>query len=388
MRYVYPLLMLCAFALFIGSTLVATALLPFLVLGWVGLLLARRQFLAGVRLIPDALASCLRVARLLFGVVFSPLLGGKECPAELGYDHSDLPDLFALARPIAAELGVRSFDRVRLVAGVEVGVYETGGFLFWRTRRTLLLGLSVAYTLSVDELRTVLAHELAHFSRGHAVLQMTLDRFVEAMKALLEGIGYGLNPLYCSTLLSLKATRAIYLPWQRLQELDVDRDAALAVGANHAISALRRSREIFPAVVVAQIGILGTPGPVAPTHLGAASALLASRVPPRRQKALALHASGDVFARAHPEHQHDAERIAALHGLPSKPGLSEAPAITVLPEVRKLEQQVTRRLLRRARRFVEAEQYLQTLTSLEAAAAGSLVPVGSVSDPVPPPVAR
>jgi Zn-dependent protease with chaperone function len=163
-----------------------------------------------------------------------------------------------------------------------------------------------------------------------------------------EGDFWALNPVYWCARASLAVFQAIYAPWSRLQEFDADRRSAKAVGSNHAISALRRSREAVPAVSLAAelVTQVARAEGVAPSHLGEAAARLSWRLDPEVKRRLAREAEGDpldIEGRTHPPTPH---RIAALHGVPEKPARHGELAAKYLPDLRKLEEHVTRASLR------------------------------------------
>ena len=70
------------------------------------------------------------------------------------------PELHALLGEVAAATGVRAPDAVYLGLSVNAGVSEP------HRQRFLVLGLPLMATLDRDELRAVVAHELAHYAGG------------------------------------------------------------------------------------------------------------------------------------------------------------------------------------------------------------------------------
>jgi heat shock protein HtpX len=74
--------------------------------------------------------------------------------------------LFREIRQIAVQLSEPMPDEIYLVNNVNAGVIVRGGFLGFRSRRILVLGLPLFSLLTVAELRAVLAHEFAHYYGG------------------------------------------------------------------------------------------------------------------------------------------------------------------------------------------------------------------------------
>lgn len=80
-------------------------------------------------------------------------------------------NMFRLVDEVAAAVGTHGVDRVPVTLDREFGVFDLApaGALasLRRRRRHLVVGLPYVYALSLDDLRWVLAHELAHFTMGH-----------------------------------------------------------------------------------------------------------------------------------------------------------------------------------------------------------------------------
>lgn len=133
---------------------------------------------------------------LLFAWIARPRFGaldGQEVR------QGEAPELHALVRRVADELGVQDTPRLRLFAEVNAYMGPEG----WRRTPTLGLGLGLWYGLHPQERVAILAHELAHLKNadptrggvvglalnvlGHAVHVLTPDGW---MQANAEGMGY------------------------------------------------------------------------------------------------------------------------------------------------------------------------------------------------------
>ncbi|WIM96303.1 M48 family metallopeptidase [Actinoplanes oblitus] len=84
------------------------------------------------------------------------------------------PELWQQVRALAAEVGTRAPDEIRLVPEVNAAVDEDTKLLglLGGTRR-LFIGMPLLQTFSVDQMRSVLAHELGHYSGSHTRLSRT-----------------------------------------------------------------------------------------------------------------------------------------------------------------------------------------------------------------------
>ena len=139
------LLLLVGVAAFVGGIV-----LPFEVGVWL--------LIAGPLVILFAIAQ----AVVFLGLDPAQLEGRSLAPAEA-------PALWALLDALRRELQCRPFDDVRVLMSFNAGVRELPRLgLFGWPRTILELGLPLMNVLTTDELRAVLAHELAHQSSRHA----------------------------------------------------------------------------------------------------------------------------------------------------------------------------------------------------------------------------
>ncbi|MGC4115535.1 MAG: M48 family metalloprotease [Myxococcales bacterium] len=372
MRIVYPLLALLAFLLFVGSTLAAASVLvvfPFLILALGALLLAAQQYYGALKVmgaIPEAFATCFRATAILLGVVFNPLLEREQGLDDDGNGPTDLPQLFALVDSVAKSMRTRSVNRIFLTEAPNACVFERGGFLFLvGTRRYLVIGVPLLYSLSEDELRAVLAHEFGHFAHLHTAFSRMVGRFLRSLLSLHAGIESKLSPLYWSTAFSVLVMESIYLPWMRSEEFEADRDSGRVVGSNHAVAALRKLRDDLPSIEIALATMLGPHAKkLAPVHVGEAAKLLTTRMSAKLRRELAVQAEGDVLDLEERTHPPVAQRIAVLASLPPRESKGRATAIEALPDVRRLERDLTRRLFRTGPSYQEASEYVPALLRL------------------------
>jgi hypothetical protein len=360
----YPALAVLAYLFFVASLALGfllVAAVPVLAAALAAALVMGGQIAAFVRLLGSLLRltfGSIGVAAHLLRDLALAVFERDEAPVHVpwSYGREALPEVFRLVDEVGEAVGTRGVDRVLVSTGSEFGVFDlappgTLGFLR-RPRRHLVVGLPYVYALSLDELRAVVAHELAHFTLGHTMLSRLTWHFIRRIAGRLasmeEGDFWALSPVYWCTRGALGVLAAIYGPWSRLREFDADRRSAQAAGSNHAISALRKCREAVPAVsaatdLVVEVARLQQ---VAPRHLGEAAARLTWRMDPVVKRRLARASEGDPLDLEGRTHPPTAHRIAALHGLPEKPGQHGELAAKYLPDLRILEEHVTRAALR------------------------------------------
>lgn len=91
-----------------------------------------------------------------------------EPPAGIVIGRSDAPALLALVDELLGAVHARPFDRVVVSEDVNAAVSQRPRFgLLGGYRNYLIVGLPLAYALSAEEFRAVLAHEVGHLSRAH-----------------------------------------------------------------------------------------------------------------------------------------------------------------------------------------------------------------------------
>lgn len=77
------------------------------------------------------------------------------------------PGLWALVEQVSGEMGTRAPDELRVTSDVNAYVSEAGGLLgLRRGRRRMVIGLGLLDVLTVDGLRSVVAHEFGHYAGG------------------------------------------------------------------------------------------------------------------------------------------------------------------------------------------------------------------------------
>ena len=156
----------------------------------------------------------------------------------------EAPQLWATVRELATAVGTRAPDEIRLVPEVNAAVGEQSRLLgLVGGRRTLYVGLPLLQAMRVDQLRSVLAHELGHYSGRHTRLGGIAYRGRLAIGGTIERISPR-NPIGWV----FKGYAKLYLlvdnAASRRQELEADRASVRLAGHEAATSALR----MLPAV--------------------------------------------------------------------------------------------------------------------------------------------
>ncbi|HYQ74486.1 M48 family metallopeptidase [Cellulomonas sp.] len=227
------------------------------------------------------------------------------------------PELWTVVRELAAAAHTRAPDEIRLVPEVNAAVSEEARLLgLVGGRRRMYLGVPLMQGLDVAMLRSVLAHELGHYSRNHTRLgplayrgRAVVMATVQATAGSVVGwllMGYAWLYMLVSAAVS------------RRQELEADEISVAVAGRAVAQQALREV-EVVSAAWAHYTGVYVAPAfevglaPAAPAFFGGFDALLGARADEladlRRRDPDATQSRWD----SHPSH---AARVAAMDRMP------------------------------------------------------------------------
>lgn len=160
---------------------------------------------------------------------------------------SEAPGLWSLTRDIAAAVGTRPIDEIRVTPGIELAVYERGG-VRQRTedkgRRILVLGIGLLDGFRRAPFCAVLAHEYGHFAHrdtagGDIALRVRQDMMKFAVAMVQHGQAVSWNLAFQFLRLYDFLFRRISHGATRLQEVLADRMAAHQYGAKQFEDGLR-----------------------------------------------------------------------------------------------------------------------------------------------------
>ncbi len=162
-----------------------------------------------------------------------------DLPTGLLVTPDQAPLLWQTVRDLANEVGTRPPDEIWLTPDVNASVFESSRLLgLIGGERRLHVGLPLLHTMTVSQVRAVLAHELGHYSREHTrlaapayrgrlVIASTLDRISPYNPVGWIFKGYGRLYVLADNTVA------------RRQELEADLAAARVAGRDAAASALR-----------------------------------------------------------------------------------------------------------------------------------------------------
>jgi Zn-dependent protease with chaperone function len=160
-----------------------------------------------------------------------------ELPNGVRLEPAQAPQLWAVVRDLAEKVGTRAPDEIQLVAEVNAAVLEDARWLgLVGGRRFLLLGTPLVQTFTVDQLRSVLAHELGHYSHSHTRLgALTYRGRLSIMHTLsrLDGFVVLLMSFYARLYFLVESAVS------RRQEFEADMASARIAGKAAAAGALK-----------------------------------------------------------------------------------------------------------------------------------------------------
>jgi Zn-dependent protease with chaperone function len=173
------------------------------------------------------------------------------------------PALWRTVEELAALVRTRPPDEIRLVAEVNAAVSEDTSWLGLRAgRRRMYIGMPLLMTLTADEMRAVLGHELGHYSGAHTRLGAPVYRGRIAIIAAVQSLGNHAiiqKIFFYYAKLFLRVSQAV----SRNQELEADRFAVTIAGREAAGNALRKvhgTADVWNVFLERYVGMTGMAG--------------------------------------------------------------------------------------------------------------------------------
>ncbi|NUR85784.1 MAG: M48 family metalloprotease, partial [Nonomuraea sp.] len=239
--------------------------------------------------------------------------GGEQPGVAVGREHE--PALWRTVEELAQRVRTAPPDEIRLVAEVNAAVSEDTRFLGLRaTRRRMYIGLPLLQTLTVDELRWVLGHELGHYSGAHTRLGVPVYRGRVALIAIVQGLrGHPAVHLVFSAYakLYLRISQAV----SRRQELEADALGVSIAGRQAMTGALPKIHSTalgWDVYVHDYLSLAGVGGVRPASVFGGFHSLMSDA---GRRAELAVRAEAPQEVSPYDSHPSVAERLAAAAGL-------------------------------------------------------------------------
>jgi Zn-dependent protease with chaperone function len=163
---------------------------------------------------------------------------------------AECPRLYEALAEVAREVDTEPVDAVYLAPGASIGVHQEGRGpfgIFGVKRRVLTLGLSTMHFLTVGELKSILAHEYAHFSHSDTFYNRFLYQVALSLGEAMNGMGRTggwltyVNPFFWFLFLYHKAYNLLSAGFSRSREFLADRMAAGLYGSDVFAAALKKA---------------------------------------------------------------------------------------------------------------------------------------------------
>jgi Zn-dependent protease with chaperone function len=250
------------------------------------------------------------------------------------------PKLFAMLRGVASATKQEMPAEVYLVGDMNAWVAHRGGTMGMGAQRVMGLGLPLLQTLTVSELRAVLAHEFGHYHGGDTKLGRFVYQTRAAIGRTLANLGEHGSILQLPFLwygrLFLRVSHAV----SRRQELAADQLAAQVAGARPLAEGLKKIHAAAPAFgfywsnEVAPVLRAGFVPPLADGFEQFVTGEIGQKALAAGREQSLVEGEGDVFDTHPPLH----ERIKALEGLPPGQNPADEPlALMLLSDPHALE---------------------------------------------------
>jgi Zn-dependent protease with chaperone function len=111
------------------------------------------------------------VVAAFLGLLLKALWVRIPAPTGISVTRESAPDLHTLIDDLQRALGAPAFNQVLVTADFNAAVAQVPRFgIFGGSRSYLLLGLPLMKSLSVEQFKAVVAHELGHLARGDAAV--------------------------------------------------------------------------------------------------------------------------------------------------------------------------------------------------------------------------
>lgn len=219
-----------------------------------------------ILIIMSVIGLCL-LAIMLGIYLIKPLFAFKKNHNETRVEvfETECPDLFAMIRDVAGKTGCKMPKHVYLSPDVNACVFYDTSFwsIFFPIKKNLEIGLGLFDGTSVEEVKSIIAHEFGHFSQNSMKVGSTVyvtntvlhdliyaedfwDRFVD--KWCLSDTGvirfFGVltrgltNIIKRLTFYVYKFVQKGYLKLSRYMEYDADNIACKCVGSDNFVSAM------------------------------------------------------------------------------------------------------------------------------------------------------
>jgi Zn-dependent protease with chaperone function len=176
----------------------------------------------------------------IYSLIRSLLVRTKVKDPGRSLGKEEAPKLWALTQEVAAQIGTRPIDEIRLTPGTDMSVYERGSFrerVQDRAHRVLILGVATLNDFKINSFRAILAHEYGHFTHrdtagGEVAIRVNRDMMNFALAMVAQNQAVPWNVVFQFLRLYHFIYRRISHGATRFQEVMADRVAVRIYGAS------------------------------------------------------------------------------------------------------------------------------------------------------------
>ena len=256
--------------------------------------------------------------------------------------RQNFPDLFKQIEGVARSTRQSMPRDVYLIPDVNAFVAERGGFMGIGSRRVMGIGLPLFHLVTINELRSILAHEFGHFYGGDTALGPWIYKTRAAIIRTVMSVGQTSQllqaPFNSYAKMFLRVTNAI----SRQQEFTADALSARVVGRQIAVSGLQKIHRYgvaFQSFFQQEYAPVLNAGFQAPMIQGFERFIHSPSISEAISK---MYEEQLTKQETNPYDTHPSlkERIAALESLPTRAETESEPAHVLLANTYDLERQL------------------------------------------------
>ena len=328
--------------------------IPFVVAGLAALTLAALYAIFLLRRIPVRLVAVIAIIGFSMVVAVLKSIFARGGAMKFGIEKTDgeCPRFYAALREVAQKVETRPVDEVYLGPGAEVSVRQEGRGpfgIFGVKRRLLTVGLATLHHLNVGEMKSILAHEYAHFSHRDTFYSRFIHQVTLSIAHALAGMGAAggklnyVNPFYWFFVLYYRAYGLLAAGFSRSREFLADRVAASLYGRQVFLTALTKvatDGTLFEATASQNVSRMMAEGKAFVNIYEAFAGYRDEQLSDEERHKLYgqfLDQKASVFS-SHPTFR---ERVAAVASFPQAVHPEETPAPGLFDNVEELDRELT-----------------------------------------------
>ncbi len=210
------------------------------ILGLAGLVLMALVMLHSKRIYAGEIKILIFLAIYEF-VILKALFVKIPPPDGFEAGRKDFPALFKLVEEVGSASNAPHIHRIVIEGDFNAGVCQIPRFgLLGGHTNHLIIGYPLVSTMTPEQFKAVLAHELGHVSKSHSALSLRIFRIRQTWQSIAESCGQGIASIFVVPFAKwyLPRLNAITFVISRRHEYEADSFAAKIAGAGNMAMAL------------------------------------------------------------------------------------------------------------------------------------------------------